>query len=239
LGARSGFDQDSLSATSVALVGCGGFGGELGEGLARKGVGNLYLFDGDVVELSNLNRQRFFREDLYRNKAICAARNLATECSGGTTVQGFAASFQDIAESHRMPQADLVVCGVDNNETRVYCARYALNRSLPVVLLGTDETADFGYVFVQTPQQACFGCLFPHAVAEQAADPAPCAKVAAVKDILKALAGIALYAVDSLLMSRKRNWNYRQISLSAALPDVSKTIQKRPNCKLCGRSEED
>ncbi len=101
----------------------------------------------------------------------------------------------------------------------------------------TDETADWGYVFVQEPGQACFGCLFPHALEEETSGRAPCAKVAAVKDILKALSGIALYAVDTVLMPRRREWNYRQISLSATMPDVARTIERRHDCKLCTPAE--
>ena len=64
-----GFSQDRLHAARVVLIGGGGIGGEVGEGLARKGVGTLEILDPDLVQLSNLSRQRFFEEDLYANKA--------------------------------------------------------------------------------------------------------------------------------------------------------------------------
>ncbi len=46
-----------LTNARVAVFGVGGVGGYLCEALARAGVGELHLFDNDVVSLSNINRQ--------------------------------------------------------------------------------------------------------------------------------------------------------------------------------------
>ncbi len=48
---------DKLAAAKVAVFGVGGVGGYICEALARAGVGELHLFDNDVVSLSNINRQ--------------------------------------------------------------------------------------------------------------------------------------------------------------------------------------
>lgn len=48
---------DVLKNSRVALFGVGGVGGFAAEALARSGVGNITLVDGDVVSESNLNRQ--------------------------------------------------------------------------------------------------------------------------------------------------------------------------------------
>ncbi len=46
-----------LKASHVALFGLGGVGGYCLEALVRAGVGELDLYDGDVFDVSNLNRQ--------------------------------------------------------------------------------------------------------------------------------------------------------------------------------------
>lgn len=48
---------EKLSSAHVAVFGLGGVGGMLADALARAGVGNLTLIDGDRVALSNINRQ--------------------------------------------------------------------------------------------------------------------------------------------------------------------------------------
>ena len=50
-------DQKQLHLAHVAIVGLGGLGGGVTELLARTGVGNLTLIDGDSFDESNLNRQ--------------------------------------------------------------------------------------------------------------------------------------------------------------------------------------
>jgi molybdopterin/thiamine biosynthesis adenylyltransferase len=51
-------DQQKLHRASVAVIGLGGLGGAVTELLARLGVGNLTLIDGDVFDETNLNRQQ-------------------------------------------------------------------------------------------------------------------------------------------------------------------------------------
>lgn len=49
----------ALQQAHVAIVGCGAVGSFAAEALARAGVGQLTLIDGDTVEESNINRQLF------------------------------------------------------------------------------------------------------------------------------------------------------------------------------------
>ena len=95
-----GFSQDTLSRLIVACAGAGGIGSAICECLARKGVGELILSDRDAVEPSNLNRQRFFKRDLWKNKGICLARNLAGESFLGTVVTGVAMNFMEAVEAN-------------------------------------------------------------------------------------------------------------------------------------------
>ena len=47
----------TLNNKSVFILGIGGVGSYVCEALARSGVGQLILMDGDVVDESNINRQ--------------------------------------------------------------------------------------------------------------------------------------------------------------------------------------
>jgi len=46
-----------LSTSKVAIFGVGGVGGFAIEALVRSGIGEVAIFDGDVVDITNLNRQ--------------------------------------------------------------------------------------------------------------------------------------------------------------------------------------
>lgn len=225
-----GFDQNRFGKCAVTLIGAGGLNGEIAEGLVRKGVGFLNAFDGDTVEVTNLNRQFFFESDLRKNKAIRLAKNVSRLGFMGTVVTGYPFYLQEWLEKQTLPHTDLLVCGVDNDETRVFVSRHALKYGIPVVFMAVSRDANHGYVFVQDPGRACFGCLFPEAVA---GGESPCPNTPAIKDILKVVAGVALYAVDTVSCDRRRNWNYRQIHLAGFASDMKATVEKRADCPLC------
>lgn len=69
---------NKLKKANVLIVGLGGVGGYTLETLVRSGIYNLTIVDGDIVELSNLNRQIISKRDVIgRPKALVAqARTL-------------------------------------------------------------------------------------------------------------------------------------------------------------------
>jgi molybdopterin/thiamine biosynthesis adenylyltransferase len=226
----AGFSQQALTAARIILIGGGGLGGEIGEALVRKGIGELCILDPDIVEPTNLNRQRFYETDLYKNKAKCLARNLAKEGFCGTLIQGYGLSFEEACKRGIDLLGSVAIVGVDNNPTRIAACGLYRKEGLPVIFTAVSRQADHGYVFIQEPGQACFACLFPRAVND---DTYPCPGTPAVKDILKVMGGIVSYAVDTLTMKRLRVWNYKSIFLDGTIPGSDSLIEARQDCKLC------
>ncbi|HSK50414.1 MAG TPA: TOMM precursor leader peptide-binding protein [Solirubrobacterales bacterium] len=69
--------QARLREAKVAVLGVGGLGGSSALALASCGVGELWLVDGDRVELSNLNRQTLYTvDDVGQLKVEAAKRAL-------------------------------------------------------------------------------------------------------------------------------------------------------------------
>lgn len=225
-----GFDQAALAAATVDVVGLGA-GSEIARVLAKKGVGRLRLYDPDPgVELSNLPRQFYSREQLYRPKAAALPTNLAREATGGATVEGYALGFEAAVAAGCDVACDVAVVAVDANPTRAFCSRHFRERGIPALFTGFSADADRAYVFVQDPTGACWGCLFP----DEAVDDTrfPCA--AATLDLPAVVGGLIAYAVDSLLMGRPRAWTYREVSLSGVTPDHAGRVARRADCPLCG-----
>lgn len=67
---------DALHSAHIAVVGLGGLGSNIAVALTRLGVGHLYLYDFDKVELSNLNRQYYFLGDIGKYKADALVAHL-------------------------------------------------------------------------------------------------------------------------------------------------------------------
>lgn len=226
----AGYDQARLSSATVTLVGAGGLGGGIGLILVRKGVGALKIVDPDIVEPSNLNRQRFFRRDVGRYKAVALARNLKAECTHATALEGVPLSLEEAIEGGMGLSCDVAICGVDNNPARIAASCFFRSHSTPVVFTAVSADADHGYVFIQEVAGPCLGCLFPDAINDEGF---PCPGTPAIADILHVMGAVAVYGVDTCLMARSRSWNYRRISLSGGSVDAASVIPVRAGCRLC------
>lgn len=232
-----GFSQEALSGRSVLCAGAGGLMSLIGEALARKGAGQIILCDEDTVEPSNLNRQKFYRRDLWRNKALRLARNLAAESFLGATITGIALNFMEAIRSGLVPPFDCIVCGIDDELAREEIAEYALAERVPLITTAVSENGDSGYVHIQKPGQSCWGCAFPRErkLRDDLANyRAPCPGTPAIRDILMVVAGAAVYALDTLFMDRPISWNYREFALAGFVPDVARLVPRSPACHLCG-----
>jgi molybdopterin/thiamine biosynthesis adenylyltransferase len=225
-----GFDQGIFSKCRVLCIGSGGINSQIAPTLVRKGIGKISLLDGDVVEPSNLNRQRFYIEDVGENKAIALARNLQSECIVATEIRGYPLPLEEVIE-HPCLKCDIAICGVDNNPARLLASRYFRKKRIPVIFTAVSRDADHGYVFVQDKDGPCIACVFPDMVDD---DRFPCPGTPAIADILQAVGSLAVYAVDTLLMDRPRTWNYRRLSLSDPSLDGGSMILRK-SCELCER----
>jgi len=228
----SGFDQGKLHASSVGLIGAGGIGGMIGLGLVRKGLGNMSIYDGDDVEVTNLGRQLFYPGDLGGNKAVGLGKNLLPHAIYPTAITAYPLMYQDvIASGKHTPMHHAVVCGPDNDIIRVYAAKQFL-RTTPIMFIGIGGEAEHGYVFLQKPGEACFGCCFPKAVSN---DRYPCPGTPAIIDILMITAGLALTALDSVLMPKRGvGWNFWDIYSGGVVPTQPRIVERRKDCPICG-----
>lgn len=63
--------QNRLASSSVFIVGCGALGGQLAMLLAGAGIGRIGIADFDTIDVSNLQRQLFFNENIVgKSKAM-------------------------------------------------------------------------------------------------------------------------------------------------------------------------
>jgi len=225
------FSQEALSGLTVLLVGAGALGGEIAEGLVRKGVGTLKILDFDTVGLSDLNRQFFFSRDKHKPKAWALARNLYPHGAMGTTIIAWNLAFENAQEMGIDLSCDVIVSAVDDAETRIAISRFSLDHKVPALFGGASITADFANLFIQAVNGPCFACAFP---GETSGERTPCPGSPAIKDLFKQLGGLALYAIDSLVMERPRNWNLFNICPADASFSPGGMVGRRDECPICG-----
>jgi len=230
----SGFDQHIYSRSSVLCIGAGGIISQIAPTLVRKGIGRITLLDHDIVEPSNLNRQRFYIKDIGENKAVALALNLQPECIVETEIQGVPLRLEEAMAREIGLACAVSICGVDNNPARVAASRHFRNLGIPVIFTAVSIDGDHGYVFVQEKEGPCIGCMFPDMIND---DRYPCPGTPAVADILQAVGSLAVYAVDTLLMNRARSWNYRRISLADGTLDGAGLIPARRGCRICNATQ--
>ena len=104
-------EQDLIAQSRVLLAGCG-LGSNIAALAARTGFCHFVLADGDMVEMSNLNRQAFRREHLGQNKAHATA-SIVREVNPDAQIQSIPAFIQAEDADSLLRQCDLIVNMVD------------------------------------------------------------------------------------------------------------------------------
>ena len=175
--------QRTMGGLTAVLVGCGGTGSVLGEGLVRLGFRRLILVDDDKVEATNLNRlQGGEIADIGRPKVDVLGERLRRAMPGVEILTcGNGLYHPDTLKC--LAEGDLLIGAVDNHPARYVLNRIASQYLMPyldsgVVVQMQAQQVDFlQRLFVSLPGvTSCMECtqfqlLDPEAVGEAMHDP--------------------------------------------------------------------
>ena len=153
-------DQNKLSNSCVAIVGCGGLGGYIAEQLARIGVGKLVLFDGDRFEVSNLNRQIMATELNIGQWKVEAAQERLRSVNSEVLVDVVRGWFEEKKAPEMLRDVDLVCDALDSRDSRVMLERVCHQRQLPLVYASI--AGWFGQLGVSLPGDFSVSRLYGH-----------------------------------------------------------------------------
>ncbi len=185
--------QARLREARVTVLGVGGLGSWAALSLACCGVGELVLHDGDVVELSNLNRQVLFTPaDAGRPKAPLAARALRRFNPGIriTAVTRMLSAPEQVAEAVR--GSSFVVDAADRpaHDIERWVNAACFEHGVPYVTMSHfPPFARVGPLYVPG-ETGCFNCqerayrrsyeLYDHIVEQRRGSPSPAATLGPV-----------------------------------------------------------
>ena len=126
-------ENAALFDKKVCVIGCGGLGGYIIEILARIGVGNLIVVDGDVFEESNLNRQLFSKTDLLGKSKAESAYRRVLEINPEVKVKYIYDFLDESNYSEIINNSDVAVDALDNIKTKKFLQRACEELGIPLV----------------------------------------------------------------------------------------------------------
>lgn len=135
---------ERLSQSSVIVLGIGGVGSYVVEGLARAGIGRLALVDRDVVDVTNINRQLpALHSTVGRPKAAVMAERVM-DINPGCHITAEECFFMpDNAGDFDFTKYDYVVDAIDNITGKLTIIEKAYKEGVPVISsMGTGNKLD-------------------------------------------------------------------------------------------------
>lgn len=224
--------QLKLKNASVLVVGAGGLGSPVCLYLAAAGVGHISLIDGDVVDLSNLQRQVIHDSDHCGMEKVESAALRMRKINPEIQIDLFPEALTEINANHVINGNDLVVDCTDNLPVRFLINAQCVRDGIPMV---------YGAVFRYEGQVAvfdakrgpCYRCMYP-VIPDESSVPDPglnglLATIPGVvgliqaNEVLKLLLGIGDPLIGRLLLFDGLAGETRTVRL-----------QKVPACPECG-----
>lgn len=238
--------QRHLREARIAVLGVGGLGGSVAMWLACCGVGEIWLIDGDRVEISNLNRQVLYSEaDIGLLKVEAAARRLRAFNSAMklTSTARRLESQVDIAEF--IAGADIVIDAADwpAHDIERWCNAACFEAGIPYISMShLPPIARVGPLYVPGTT-GCYACqeiayrreypLFDVAVEQQRGRSSPAATLGppcgitgghVAMEVLHLLTGLA--TPSTLGVAHVYDLRTMEIDREPVVPE--------PECPVCG-----
>ena len=132
LGVFEESEMDRLMDHTVVIVGLGGLGGMIANGLVRLGVRRLVLIDHDRFEKSNLNRQLFCTQETLGMKKVYVAEEALRLINPEVDIKVYADRFETLTPSV-FDHADLIVDALDNIPLKLQLERIASRHEKPLM----------------------------------------------------------------------------------------------------------
>jgi molybdopterin/thiamine biosynthesis adenylyltransferase len=229
--------QETLLRSHAVVVGCGALGSFHAAALARAGVGRITVIDRDYVESSNLHRQWLFDEAdaaAALPKAAAAGRHIA-RINSGVSARGVVADLTPANVSDLLGDANVILDGTDNFETRYLINDFAVSRGIPWIYGAA--VGSYGLTMAVIPgQTACLRCVYP--------DPPTgvqptCETAGVINVIVSAVASIQVADALKILCGSTETGPSRITTMdvwSGGIRQIEAPARD-PECPACGRRE--
>lgn len=125
---------DKLQKSKVAIFGLGGVGGHAANALCRAGVGEFFLVDGDVVDVSNLNRQMVARISTIDKNKVDVMKNDMLDINPHVKINTEKIFLtEDNLLEHFDLGVDFVLDCIDTVSCKLQIAKICYNNNIPII----------------------------------------------------------------------------------------------------------
>jgi len=229
-----GKGQEKLLNAKVLLIGAGGLGSPVALYLAAAGVGTLGIMDGDIVDLSNLQRQVIHTTSDIGKLKVESAKETINQLNPDVNVLVYPAFATADNLPHILPEYDLVVDGCDNFATRYLMSDASVIYEKPYVY-GSILRFDGQAAVFNPPAGPCYRCVFHEA---PPAGVVPSCQEAGVLGVLPGLIGSiqATEAIKLILGVGEPLIGRLLIVDALGLEFITASVKRKIDCPVCGNN---
>ena len=153
---------NELQKKQISIIGLGGIGCPLAQYLISSGIKKLNIFDGDIIQKNNLNRQTLYSiNDIGKKKSGIAKKKLL-----GTNPNAIINSYdQKITKNnlHLLKNSSIIIDASDNWESMRLINKYATKHNLPLLSISVIGFDIQIILFENTSHNhLCLECIFPN-----------------------------------------------------------------------------
>ncbi len=135
--------QEKFSAASVAVCGLGGLGSNIAIHLARAGIGTLHIIDFDCVDISNLNRQQYFPDQLGMPKSQALSGTLS-RIAPYCRITAHNVKLNEVNVPQLLADSDIIIEAFDNAEAKAMLVNTVLESFPDKFLIAGSGMAGMG-----------------------------------------------------------------------------------------------
>lgn len=126
-------DMQVFSKSKICVIGCGGLGGYIIEMLARIGIGEITVIDGDTFCENNLNRQIISKENNIGNYKVLEAKKRVEEINSTIKINPIINFISPENIEKLIVGHNLIIDALDNIETRMMLCSKAKQLEIPYI----------------------------------------------------------------------------------------------------------
>ena len=125
---------EKLKMRRVAVFGAGGVGGHCAEALCRTGIGAIDIYDGDVVDVTNLNRQIVATHKTIGRDKAAVMRDRLLEIAPDAVIGAYKLFYlPETADTVDLSVYDYIVDAVDTIAAKLELVCRAADLGVPVI----------------------------------------------------------------------------------------------------------